>query len=68
MTALEISLAQAYLKASGQDPITAFVRSVRDLARLGEMLSERDGRHSDERPPLGLPMPRSTEVGRPAAS
>ncbi|MDB5510542.1 MAG: hypothetical protein JWR08_25 [Enterovirga sp.] len=65
MTALEISLAQAYLNASGQDPITAFVRSVRDLARLGEMLSERDDRRAEERP-YGRPA-RPVEVAGHAA-
>lgn len=34
MTEVEISLARAYLAASGQDPIAALVRSVRDIARL----------------------------------
>jgi hypothetical protein len=38
MDALEISLAQAYLAASGQDPVTALIRSVKDLARVRRML------------------------------
>ena len=34
MTELEIALARAYLLASDQDPVSALIRSVKDLARL----------------------------------
>jgi hypothetical protein len=39
MDTLEISLARAYLAASGQDPVTALIRSVKDLARVRRMLA-----------------------------
>ena len=39
MDSLEISLTRAYLAASGQDPITALIRSVKDLARVRRMLT-----------------------------
>ena len=41
MTTSEIALAQAYLAASGHDPITALIRSVRDNARMRRLLSGR---------------------------
>ncbi|WP_375460093.1 hypothetical protein [uncultured Enterovirga sp.] len=33
MTEIEIELTRAYLQSSGQDPVAALIRSVRDLTR-----------------------------------
>lgn len=41
MSETEIALAKAYLSASGQDPIAALIRSVRDLARTRRLLATR---------------------------
>lgn len=46
MDALEISLARAYLAASGQDPITALIRSVKDLARVRRMMTGAGVQHA----------------------
>ena len=35
----EIALARAYLAVSGQDPVTALIRSVRDLERTRNLVS-----------------------------
>lgn len=43
MSETEIALAQAYLKVSGQDPVSALIRSVRDLARTRRILAHRLG-------------------------
>jgi hypothetical protein len=43
MDSLEISLARAYLAASGQDPVTALIRSVKDLARTRRLLADAAG-------------------------
>lgn len=40
MDSLEISIARAYLAASGQDPVTALIRSVKDLARTRRLLAD----------------------------
>ena len=34
MSEVEIELARAYLRSSGQDPVAALIRSVRDIARM----------------------------------
>lgn len=39
MSEIEISLARAYLTASDQDPISALIRSVKDLAHTRRMLA-----------------------------
>jgi hypothetical protein len=39
MSEIEIALARAYLSASGQDPVGALIRSVRDLARARDLVS-----------------------------
>lgn len=53
MSETEIALASAYLKASGQDPVAALIRSVRDLARVRRMMTpaeiEPDDRHAGYR-------------------
>ena len=38
MDNIEIALARRYLEASGQDAITALIRSVKDLARMGRLV------------------------------
>lgn len=39
MSEVEISLTRAYLDAAGHDPVTALIRSVRDLAIIGQVLA-----------------------------
>lgn len=39
MSETEIALARAYLETSGHDPVTALIRSVRDLARTRNLIS-----------------------------
>jgi len=39
MSELEISMAQAYLRASDQDAVAALIRSVKDLAHTRRMLA-----------------------------
>jgi hypothetical protein len=48
MDSLEISLARAYLAASGQDPVTALIRSVKDLARTRRLLADVAGCESGD--------------------
>ena len=39
MSETEIALARAYLAVSGQDPVTALIRSVKDLTRTRNLVS-----------------------------
>ena len=39
MSETEIALARAYLETSGHDPVTALIRSVRDLTRTRNLVS-----------------------------
>lgn len=41
MSETEIALAQAYLARSGQDPVAALIRSVRDVAAMRRLLGGR---------------------------
>lgn len=45
MSETEIALAKAYLARSGQDPIAALIRSVRDIAAMRRLLG---GRRADD--------------------
>ena len=71
MSTFEIALARAYLEASEQDPITALIRSVRDLAQT-RMLIARLGQPGDagaqhrrglDAGAMQLSAPRLEEVG-----
>lgn len=39
MSDFEIALASSYLARSGQDPVAALIRSVRDIARLRDLMA-----------------------------
>lgn len=61
MSETEIALARAYLARSGQDPVAALIRSVKDLARMRRLLGARS--------PIEIEPARVTTTGRglPAA-
>ena len=63
MNETEIALARAYLARAGQDPVTALICSVRDVARLRRSIASRPCELTAE--PVGSREGRRAE--RPAA-